>query len=216
MKKLLLSLSVAIATLSAPAWATTLNGLNFKSVMRGLYAGKTTNCVVDNGTLQSYPHVCFNEVYDPDMPELNTLAPMYPTISFDNQNGQRRYLLMIEKVALHEGVHIYGHTSNAKADLYLFKKTGKGYELISRNTKDEEMTGSWGQVHLDLNDVKSSIQPFGKGIMERCLRAVTAPQALARHIGMLLLPERGDIKTLFVADAGSNNGGMYEDPPAIL
>ncbi|MDO4896762.1 MAG: hypothetical protein Q3971_05295 [Moraxella sp.] len=212
MKKLLLSLSLALATLSAPTWATTLDGLDFKNVMRGLYAGKMTNCVVDDETLESYPHVCLDEMYDPDMPELSTLALMHPVMSFDNQNGQKRHLLMIEKVALDKGVHLSGHVGSAKADLYLFKKTGKGYELISRNTKNEEMAGSWGRVHLDLNDIKSSIQPFGKGLMGAMFESgYCSTGSCETYWYALMLPEHGDIKTVFVADAGSNNGGMHEE-----
>lgn len=213
MKKLLLSLSVALATLSTPAWATTLSGLDFKSVMRGLYAGKMTNCVVDDEDLESYPHVCLDEVYDPGMPEFSTLALMHPVISFDNQNGQKRYLLMIEKVALNdEGMHLSGHAGSAKADLYLFKKTNQGYELISRNAKDEEMAGSWGRVHLDLNDIKSSIEPFGKGLMGAMFTSGYCSTGVCESSWhALMLPEHGDIKTVFVADAGSNNEGMYEE-----
>ncbi|UYZ89498.1 hypothetical protein LP114_14030 [Moraxella bovis] len=50
---------------------------------------------------------------------------------------------MIEKVTLNdEGVPTSGRIGSAKADLYLFKKTNQGYELINRNAQDEEMAGS--------------------------------------------------------------------------
>lgn len=225
MKKPCLALYLILSTLgvsvmpnqtawSAPFFAhdmakVRVETLDFKHIMRTFYAGRMVQTYVEDESLQDYPHIGLTDKFDEYHGD--TLALMHPVLTYKNHQGDTRYLVVIEKVAIKEGSLIGGHAGGAKADLYTFKKSSKGYQLVSKSQKDDGFTGSWGRLDLDLKAIATNMQPLGKDLTGSVFEnGYCSTGSCETWWEALLLSENDYIGTVMVAEAGGNNAGMYE------
>lgn len=212
-------LTFVLSTLTVqPAWSAfsahkmaqvRVDSLEFKHIMRALYAGKMVQYYADDDDLTAYPHIGLTESFD----DGKTLALMHPVVTYQNHQGQTRHLVVIEKVAINDdGNLISGHVGYAKADLYIFKQVAGGYQLVSKSNKDDEFTGSWGRLNLDLTTVAKNIQPLGKNLTGSLIdNGYCSTGSCEMWWEALFLAENDYVRTVFVAEAGGSNAGMYEE-----
>lgn len=74
---------------------TKVRDLSFKSIMRALYAGKMLgNAHIADDELSQFPNVALGETSEIGK---SVVALMHPVIEYENQDGQKRYLVAIEK-----------------------------------------------------------------------------------------------------------------------
>lgn len=229
MKKPLLALYSALAfglsalSICQPAWSSfstqemtkvRVDSLDFKHIMRALYAGKMTQYYVDDDDLTAYPHIGLTENFDDN----RTLALMHPVLTYKNHQGQTRHLVVIEKVAINDdGGLIGGHVNHAKADLYIFKPVAGGYQLVSKSDKDDDFTGSWGRLNLDLETLAKNMQPLGKNLTGSLIdNGYCSTGSCEIWWEALLLPENDHVRMVQVAEAGGSNAGMYEEDSPLF
>lgn len=77
----------------------------------------------------------------------SVVALMHPVIEYKNQDGQKRYLVAIEKPSFDEDGNLVAcHVCDAPVDSHVFKESSLGgYELVSRTPAEYDgMGGSWG------------------------------------------------------------------------
>lgn len=189
--------------------------LSFKSIMRALYAGRMTSAYVNDQELSQMPHIGLTDVIQ-DVSQV--LAIMHPVVRYQNTHGQDRYLVMIERVNLHEdGSLIACHACGAETDLYVFKELPSGgYGLVTRTPEVEEMiAGVWGRSVLDIQEVQENLQPLGQNLMGAMTQAGYCASGACDSSWLALhLPEDENIGYYRVGKAGSDNEGMYgEDSP---
>ena len=223
MKKWLLSLALSVGVLSAtPVMAATpafsasqmaqvkLTDLSFKEVMRKLYSGQMTSVFVNDDDIEAMPNVGLGRANkDGEM----TVALMHPVINYKNTAGESRYLVTIEKVQVFDGSILGCHVCSATADLYSFKKLDNGlFQLVSRTPKNIELSGSYGRIMLDIEEVQKNIQPLGKNLIGSLYQGAYGNfGTMDTWWEAIHLPETNFINVYHVGDAGSNNGGQYEE-----
>lgn len=224
MKKYLLGLAITLATATAfPVLAATptfsaqkvaqvkLQDLSFKQVMRAFYSGQMTRAFVNDEDIESLPYIGLG--YEENGEQ--TVAVMHPIVGYLNSTGEPRYLVIIEKLKIYEdsGSLVSGHAMGADADLYTFKllKTGQ-YQLVSRSGPDLQLSGSWGRIQLDASSLKTGLQPIGRNLVGSIFSNGYASTGVVETWWEVLhLPEDGYINSYVLGDAGSSNGGNYEE-----
>lgn len=239
MKPVFLSVCIALSSLmliATPATAksptkqfsssqmakTTVDSLEFKDVMRGLYAGKMTQVYVEDEELLKYPHIGLNDgLYDRDDPSFitHTVALMHPVISYQNHNGEDRYLVIIEKVEVHESGFFPGCTAcGAYADFFIFKDLPDGtYQLVSRTAKDGVFAGMYGRFRLDLDGIANSMQLAGYELTGAIYRL--SSHQMGHEFSKwraLLLSENDYIQNVEISDASDSNLGSVADEDSPL
>lgn len=199
---------------------TTIDSLEFKDIMRGLYAGKMMQVYVEDEELLKYPHIGLNDgLYDRDDPSYitYTVALMHPVISYQNHNNEDRYLVIIEKVEVHESGYFLGCTAcGAYADFFIFKDLPGGtYQLVSRTSKDGIFAGMYGRLRLDLNGITDSMQLVGRELTGAIYRL--SSHQMGHEFSKwrsLLLSENDYIQNTEIDYASDNNlGNADEDSP---
>lgn len=205
----------SVAVSPAVDYQVQVQDLSFKSIMRALYAGRMTSAYVNDQELSQMPHIGLTDVIQ-DVSQV--LAIMHPVVRYQNTHGQDRYLVMIERVNLHEdGSLIACHACGAETDLYVFKELPSGgYGLVTRTPEVEEMiAGVWGRSVLDIQEVQENLQPLGQNLMGAMTQAGYCASGACDSSWLALhLPEDENIGYYRVGKAGSDNEGMYgEDSP---
>lgn len=190
---------------------TTIDSLEFKDVMRGLYAGKMTQVYVEDEELLKYPHI---GLIDKSEDGYELLALMHPVISYQNQQGETRYLILIEKAPISEGNRLSGaFAESAPAELFIFKPLVNGqFQLVSRSKSELSFGGSYSQLGLDIEELKEYIRPLGREQMGAVFEVGVAHGGtfFSSWFG-ILLSENDYIKTVTIADAtGMDPGGDGE------
>lgn len=227
LKKLLLATAITLTGLTAistPAVAsnfsakkmaqTTIDSLEFKDVMRGLYAGKMTQMHGDYDEWLEYPHIGLNDgLYDrADSSDISyTVALMHPVVSYQNHNGEDRYLVIIEKIKVLESGALFDCTGcNAYADFFIFKDLPDGrYQLVSRTAKDGVISGTHGRFRLNLGDVTGNMQLVGHNLSGTIYRYSSFQQGLEYSLWQIILLSENDyIQHIVVADASEDNEGL--------
>ncbi|OOS22646.1 hypothetical protein [Moraxella pluranimalium] len=223
LKKLLLATAITLTGLTAistPAVAsnfsakkmakTTIDSLEFKDVMRGLYAGKMMQVYLDDEDLLRYPHIGLNDNLFVRNDSTYTTALMHPVVSYQNHNGEDRYLVIIEKVDVLESGTLFDCTGCiAYADFFIFKDLPDGrYQLVSQNKKDDISSGSHGRFHLSIDDIANNIQLLGNGLTGSIFRVSGSHQGIDFAAwDAILLSEDDYIRYITVADAGGDSEG---------
>lgn len=233
LKNILLAATITLTGLTAistPASAsnfsakkmtqTTVDSLEFKDVMRGLYAGKMMQVNVDDEELLKYPYIGLNDgLYDRDDPSYitYTVALMHPVISYQNHNVEDRYLVIIEKVEVHESGYFLGCTGcGAYADFFIFKDLPDGtYQLVSRTARDGIFAGMYGRFRLDLDGLTNNMQLMGYNLSGAIYRL--SSHQMGHEFSKwrsLLLSENDYIQNTEIDYASDNNlGNADEDSP---
>lgn len=188
--------------------------LSFKEIMRTFYSGQMRRALLDDEDLEKMPHIALGQV---DKDGEMTVAVMHPVMSYQNNLGENRYLVLIEKIKVGSGGYVVScHACTGTADLYSFKELQNGqFQLVSRSAKDADFSGSWGRVGLDLEEISKNIQSLGKNLVGSIFQnGYTSTGTTETWWEALHLPENDYIQAFGVADAGSDNSGSYdEDSP---
>ena len=222
MKKLFLTLCLTLSAtvFCQPVWSAFsthemakvhVNSLDFKPIMRALYAGKTVHYPLKDKSLITQPHIGLKESFDDTDTNAKTLAIMHPILTYTNHQGQTRYFVIIEKAAITHGDLMGDGTLDTTADLYVFKKVAGGYQLVSKSNEDIAFTNNWGQTNLDLEAIAKNMQPLGKNLTGSIIQnSHCSSLSCETWWQALFLPENDYIQTVLIADAGGSGGGMYE------
>lgn len=161
MKKLLLltllgfSLSLSTLALAAPKAHPLINeaevrldDLSAKSVFRGLYTNRMTTgfFATEEEDLKGLPYVAITSTVE----GVQQVAVLHPTLTYTNHEGEKRFLIISEILTLNEDSHEIEtcHVCTAAAELYVFKQTNQGFQLLSSSQKKAEFGGSWGRSAL--------------------------------------------------------------------
>lgn len=222
MKKLLLSTCLAlvsitsIPTVSANVFsaetmsAITLDSLNFKDVMRGLYAGKMTQVDANDDYLKDYSHIGLKEKIGDNE---NTLAIMHPVLTYKNNTGENRHLVVVEKVTLDEDGSILSCTEcSGQAEVFLFKQTPAGkYALVSRSHPDVKFKGDSGHMSLNLTSLATNIVPLGSNRMGSIIKESFCEEGTCYgYWQAFILSEDDYIQMVDISDASGDNSGIYQ------
>lgn len=224
MKKTLLIAALALIIVGLVAVAATslfpknkasqveIRDLTFKEVMRAFYSGDMMEVPVEDEDISAMPHIALNqENNEQDI----TVAAMHPIVSYLNNDGEQRYLIIIEKVQVDsEGLFLQScHACEATADLYTFKQLDNGlFQLVSRTPKNIEISSSWGRIDLSAQAIHDGIQPLGKNLMGSIFSSgYSSTGTTVTWWEALHLPEDELIRIYKVGDAGSDNSGSYDE-----
>ena len=230
MKKILLAMTLAIATTmgvaandahaqsfsSSQMQQTKVRDLSFKSIMRALYARKMLgNAHIADDELSQFPNVVLDETSEIGE---SVVALMHPVIEYEKQDGQKRYLIAIEKPSFDEDGNLVAcHVCDASVDLYIFKESPLGgYELVSRTPDGYDgMGGSWGRSSFNSEDIAGTIQPLGKSLMGSLMNLGYCSTGVCESVWLALhLLESNYIGAYYVGDGGTDTSGIYgEDSP---
>lgn len=229
MKRLLLSVAIGLGSLTAasvmaatPAFSAQkaaqvkLQDLSFKQVMRALYSGQMTRVFVNDEEVESLPYIGLGYPKDGEQ----TVAVMHPILSYLNSAGENRYLVIIEKLKIFEddGSLVSGHAMGADADLYTFKRLKGGQcQLVSKSSPDLQLSGSWGRIQLDGSKLKNGFQPIGRNLVGSIFsNGYVSTGVVETWWEVLHLPEDDYINSYRLGDAGSSNGGNYEETSPLF
>lgn len=224
MKRLLLSLAIGLGSLTATsvmaatptfsaqkAAQVKVPDLSFKQVMRAFYNGQMTRAFVNDEDIESLPYIGLG--YGED--GVQSVAVMHPIVGYLNSTGEPRYLVIIEKLKIYEdsGNLVSGHAMGADADLYTFKRLKNGqYQLVSKSGPGLQLSGSWGRIQLDASSLKKGLQPIGKNLVGSIFsNGYVSTGVVETWWEVLHLPEDDYINSYVLGDAGSSNGGNYEE-----
>ncbi len=223
MKKLLLSLAISLgvlsatpATAAAPAFSASqmaqvkIKDLSFKEVMRQFYSGEMVSTFADSSYIDAFPNIGLGHV---DSKGYRTVALMRPMALYDNAEGEKRYLVTIEKVLVDDDSSEYCFPCGSTADLYSFKKLNNGqFQLVSRTSESVVFYEHWGLMNLINNDILDNLQPLGKHLVGSIFMSDYMLQGQTTSgWAVLHLPENDFINTYYLGDAGADNSGYQEE-----
>lgn len=153
-----------------------VDDLGYKSIFRTFYPS------------MFYPTMEDNDYEGSNLPKTGIvenknkyLATMYPPEEYTNASSESRYLVYIKKreieknvealingkwVKIENGTYSFSNTCHvcdgAKADLYIFKKNQDGkFELIARTPKNFSPPNVFGDVYLNISNLKKRIVDTG-------------------------------------------------------
>lgn len=185
--------------------------LSFKQIMRMFYGSQLSSISVNDAEINNIPHVGLSMTDDFGA---GTVALMHPVVNYNNLLLEPRFLVMIEKVEISNGM-----LSNtcaacaATADLYSFKRLPNGrFQLVSRSPEGADFYGAHGRIDLDIKKISTSIKSLGKNLIGSVFKdggGGGQGEAYFRWIA-LHLPEDNFINYYKLGDAGGNNDGAHE------
>lgn len=137
-------------------------------------------------------------------------AVFNPVQTYQNVQGEKRFIARLEMFEQDDGLIIAGHPSRPKVELYLFKQLNNGqYQLLSRSRPDLDISGSWGDSHLTAEDFKK-IRRVGKDQMGLIYSGgYTSTGSHSEFSSLIVLNERGWIEE-YPFGVSEDNSGAYE------
>lgn len=137
-------------------------------------------------------------------------AVFNPVQTYQNVQGEKRFIVRLEIFEQDDGLIITGHPSRPKVELYLFKQLSNGqYQLLSRSRPDLDISGSWGDSHLTAEDFKK-IRRVGKEQMGLTYSGgYTSTGSHSEFSSLIVLNERGWIEE-YPFGVSEDNSGAYE------
>lgn len=185
-----------------------LPSLEFQQIMQTFYRGKLIQPHIEDELIRSYPNIGLKSG-DKSVEQL--VALMHPIVTYKNAAAEQRFLVMIEMVNMTtQGQLDNCHACVGTADLYSFKQLSNGqFELVSRSTPDAEFAGSFGRVHVDLSKPAQALGQNLVGMMTQ--NGFSNTGETEQWWEALHLPENDYIQLYYVADAGGDNLGNYDE-----
>lgn len=138
-------------------------------------------------------------------------AVFNPVQSYQNLQGEKRFIVRLEIFGQDNGEINTGHPARPKVELYLFKRLSNGqYQLLSRSRPDLDISGSWGDSHLQAEDFQK-IRRVGKDQMGLIYSGgYTSTGSHSEFSSLIVLNEQGWIEE-YPFGISENNSGAYED-----
>ena len=137
-------------------------------------------------------------------------AVFNPVQHYQNLQGEKRFIVRLEIFGQENGEIITGHPSRPKVELYLFKQLHNGqYQLLSRSRPDLDISGSWGDSHLQAEDFQK-IHRVGKDQMGLIYSGgYTSTGSHSEFSSLIVLNEQGWIEE-YPFGISEDNSGAYE------
>ncbi|RKG36555.1 hypothetical protein [Acinetobacter rongchengensis] len=137
-------------------------------------------------------------------------AVFNPVQTYQNVQGEKRFIVRLEMFEQDDGLIITGHPSRPKVELYLFKQLSNGqYQLLSQSRPDLDISGSWGESHLTAEDFQK-IRRVGKAQMGLIYSGgYTSTGSHSEFSSLIVLNERGWIEE-YPFGISEDNSGAYE------
>ncbi|MEG0483300.1 MAG: hypothetical protein RR575_06055 [Acinetobacter sp.] len=137
-------------------------------------------------------------------------AVFNPVQTYQNLQGEKRFIVRLEIFEQDNGQINTGHPSRPKVELYLFKQLSNGqYQLLSRSRPDLDISGSWGDSHLQAEDFKK-IHRVGQDQMGLIYSGgYTSTGSHSEFSSLIVLNERGWIEE-YPFGISEDNSGAYE------
>ncbi|MBF7685968.1 hypothetical protein I2F17_09080 [Acinetobacter sp. B10A] len=224
MKRIILSFVFLV--LSFNSYAVTLDGLDEKSIFRGMYP-KLFNPLLEDG---NYTGKELKNV-GVKMNDKEYLALYHPPEQYKNKDGEIRYLVYVERrdiqlknIKIINGkfvkipnVIVYGfsetcHICLSNEDLFIFKKNkDEKYELVSKNNKNLGLS-SFGISTLNTANLQSNIINIKQDAVGFFFIIGSGNAGFWEgHRGAVILNEKTPITTVAVDIAEENSEGAYGD-----
>ena len=148
----------------------------------------------------------------------NKLALMHPILPYKNEQGEERYLVVIETVQYSDGYISSCRACSSQVDLLVYKKQGSQYRLLNMVKNQDRIPSSNGHLILDFRkQLQQNFQSFGQNIMGSYVKA-TFSGAGGQEESLwyaLLLPESGQLQMLDIGHAGGSTTSYYADRPEL-
>lgn len=141
-------------------------------------------------------------------------AVFNPVISYKNLQGEKRFIVYIEKFDQEDGEINSGHPARPQVELYLFKrlKTGQ-YQLLSQIRPDTDISGSWGVSHLNASSFVN-MQQIGKNQLGFTYSGgYTSTGTVSEDNFLIVLNESGWIEQYYFGGSSDNSGIYNTDDP---
>lgn len=212
--------------LSFHSYATTLDGLDEKSIFRGMYPKLFDPLLED----ENYEGKELKSV-GVKMNGKEYLALYRPPEQYRNKDGEVRYLVYVERrnIQLNNIKFINGkfvkiphavtygfsetcHICFSNEDLFIFKKNTDGkYELISKNNENLELS-SFGISSLNISNLSSNIINIKEDAVGFFFIIGSGNMGFWEgHRGAIILNEKTPISTVMVDIAEESSEGAYGD-----
>lgn len=137
-------------------------------------------------------------------------AVFNPVQSYQNVQGEKRFIVRLDIFGQDNGEINTGHPARPKVELYLFKQLRNGrYQLLSRSSLDLDISGSWGDSHLQAEDFQK-IRRVGKDQMGLIYSGgYTSTGSHSEFSSLIVLNEQGWIEE-YPFGISEDNSGAYE------
>ncbi|SDC66187.1 hypothetical protein SAMN05421749_10987 [Acinetobacter marinus] len=194
---------------------TEITTLDHTTILKTAYPRTQTEAIayVEPNDLDPYFKTLSAHQLTPDV-----LGFIHPTITYNNPQGELRYLIIVEKVQINNGYISSCRACQNTADFLIYKHEAGQYQLVNSALDQTQVPSANGHLQYQYaSDLQKNLQPFGKNMMgSYVLSSYSGAGGDESSIWFAVhLPDEGKVQAVEIGAAGRDTSSFYADRPAL-